>query len=155
MNHSKRITHTYTPTGVMSAWTVKSNHWTCSQKQQWWQKGKIMSLSDNVTLTGQRVDRAPWPSRLMKLPSAGSIMGVRGSVGASPTRSLLSASSLQFGAKDTLKGCRWALIWRLWLQNAIRGRPCLHGWLSRGLLHSHMSPSRQANRHNYFLISPS
>lgn len=79
---------------------------------------------------------------------------VQGRVGASLTQSLLSASSLQFGVKDTLKGGRRALIRSLWLQNAIRGWPCLCGWLSRGLLNSHMSRFGQAGRHNYFLISP-
>lgn len=114
----------HTHTGLISAWVVKSSHWIF---YQWW----------------QQKDRAPWPSTLMKFPSAGPIMGVRdwykGRVGASLTRSLLSASSLQFGVKDTLKGCRRALIRPLWPQNAIRGRPCLRGWSSPGLLHSHMS----------------
>lgn len=140
--------------GVMSAWFVRSSYLTFYQQR--WQKGR-MSPIHNLTLSGQRVD---WvPSTPMKFPSAGSEMGGRdwckGRVGASMNPCLLSASSLQFGLKDTLKDYRQPLIQRLWLQNAIRGWPCPRGWLSRSLLHSHTSWFGQAVRHNYFLISPS
>lgn len=56
-----------------------------------------------------------------------------------PGPSLLSASPLQLWMKDTLKGSRRPLIFCLWLQNAIRRRPCLRAWLSHGLPQPHVT----------------
>lgn len=106
-----------------------------------------MSCSPNMTWTGQCAYWAVSSSELMKFPSAGFIMAphddTNGSVGTSSTPSdlisPLSASLVYFWVKDTV---RQSLIWRLWLENAIRGWPKLRGWLSQGtLLHIQMSKS--------------